>query len=347
MKFSQAMSLAQNLGLTDVVDKVLKPAAIKLAQAAARNPADVSGFWRAISIARQLNVPEALDALKIAGCKAVVAAVADLDNQARLSQALYLAQSLNLSEALEGVVRPAVRKHVLAMLERSDELGQLTQAGYLANRVGLRELLDDTLKPVVRRRARAMLEKAAGVMQIYQVHNVAHQLAMPDLSDDVVKPALRKWLASAKDRPVDRYSFSQVMYMARALQMKEAVPFAIKAALDRKLDSWSRGSAVCLVGTLGNREQAFRLEPLLKDTTNVGQNWVNGTTCRAQLRDAVLGVLVVAAGEALADYGFPYFRAFPAVQPFTGYAGVFGFAKEADRDAALKKWQKKSSRPKK
>src|SRR5262249_59180613 len=102
---------------------------------------------------------------------------------------------------------------------------------------------------------------------------------------------------------------------------------------------WTRGQALLLVADLGGKAQLARLESLVNDTTLLGTSSINATRLRAQLGDVALGALVHLSGQRLADYGFVYFQTIPNVAPLSTSASCFGFADDASRAAALKKWR--------
>jgi hypothetical protein len=343
----QVVSLLQQLKMQDTIDAVVRPGAVKLAQAVADRPDDQAAFYRALFLARSINSTEALDVLKVAGRKLAISAASQPNDRNRISQALYMTQALGLTEARDAVLRPAVRKQVLAMIEQSSDIGQLQQACYLADSVGLADLTRDTIKPLARRQAAVVLKGSPNLNQIQQVQGLAAQLGLQDVTEDVVKPAVRKFLLSAEKGPQAPGTQYQVLALARNLRLKEGVGFATRVAQNRGFDGQLRGYAVMSVAHLGTREQVLGLEPLLGDTTNLGQADLNGQTCQARLGDAVLGVLVHSTGQSVRDYGFPYFQLFAGINVLNAPPVFFGFHDGASRDRALARWKKWSAGQKK
>jgi hypothetical protein len=343
----QVLNLLQTLQMQETIDTVLKPAVVKLAEDVAERPEDRARFYRALSLARSLNAPEALAPLQVAGRKLALAAAANPSDAGKLNQALAMTQTLGLTEAREGLLKPAVRKQVLSILERTDDLQQLTQAARLCESVGLTDLPRDTLQPVARRRAAALLKGPASIAQLQQAHQLAQQLRLADVTEDAVKPALRKLLLAAQDRPVRASELSQALSLARSLRLKEGVGLAAKAAQQRGLEGHARAQAVLFVASFGDREQVARLEAVLADTTNLGQIGFDGSRCTAQLGDVALGALVHASGQSLGDSGFLYFQAVPGLLPLEAPPVCFGFPDAKARAAAVAKWQKWSAAQKK
>ena len=135
--------------------------------------------------------------------------------------------------------------------------------------------------------------------------------------------------------------------MARILQLKEAVPYAIKVSGSKQVNGYARGLAIFFVGEFGTKEQLAELAPLLSDTTEVGTGQVNWTSIRAQIRDVVLATTLTVHKENLADYGFPYFQMIQGIGLFQTSASYAGFANDAARDGAFKKfkdWQAKQKK---
>ena len=98
------------------------------------------------------------------------------------------------------------------------------------------------------------------------------------------------------------------------------------------------------VGQLGTKEDIAQLAPLLTDKAAIGSSSVNWTQIKAEVRDLALAMLLHSRGQALADYGYPYFQIVQGVQPFQTSPGCVGFANDTDREAAFKKWAEFSRR---
>ncbi len=344
----QVLNLVQVLNMKEIADTVLKPAAVQYLKAAADQPGDLNRIYQSRYLSQTLGLNEAFDFIvKPAVCRVVAEAAAHPDDQARFQQALNLAQALNLEEAYEGVLRPAGRRRILADLEQPSDINRLAQAAQLARQLRLTDTIDDTLKPLAKRQAAALLEQAPDANRINQVYSLAQTLGTPELTQDAVKPALLKLCQTSRGKPPDPGVFPQTMNLIKALRLKEAVPLALEGALAKGINTWTRGTAIFFVAEHGTREDMARLEPLLKDTTTCGTCGINSTTIHSELRDVVLAALVFATGQNLADYGFPYFRLIPGIKPTDVSASCMGFAGNADREAALKKWQEWSASRKK
>jgi hypothetical protein len=344
----QALNLVQVLNMKDITDTVLKPAAVQYLKAAAEQPGDLNRIYQSRYLSQTLGMSEAFDFIvKPAVCRVVAEAAAHPEDQGKFQLALNLAQALSLEEGYEGVLRPAARRRILADLEQPGDLNRLAQAAQLARQLRLTDTIEDTLKPLARRQAAALLDQAPDANRINQVYSLAQTLATPELTQDVVKPALLKLCQTARGKPPDPGAFPQTMNLIKALRLKEAVPLALEGALAKGVNTWTRGTAIFFVAEHGAKEDMGRLEPLLKDTTSCGSCGINSTTIHSELRDVVLAALLFANGQNLADYGFPYFRLIPGIKPSDVSASCMGFAGNADREAALKKWQEWSASRKK
>ncbi len=344
----QVLNLVQVLNMTEVTDNVLKPAAIQYMQAAADKPGDLNRIYQSRYLSQTLGLSEAFDLLvKPAACRVVAEAAAHPDDLNRFQQALNLAQFLNLEEAYEGVLRPAGRRRILTDLEQPGDLNRLAQAAQLARQLRLTDTIEDTLKPLAKRHAVALLAKPPDANHINQVYSIAQTLGQPELTEDVVKPALLRLCQTARDRKPDPGAFPQTLNLIKSLRLKEAVPLALQGALSKEVNSWARGTAIFIVAELGTKEDVARLEPLLKDSTNCGACGINSTTIQSEIRDVTLAALLFANGQNLADYGFPYFRLIPGIKPTDAPPSCMGFATNAEREAAVKKWQQWSASRKK
>jgi hypothetical protein len=148
-------------------------------------------------------------------------------------------------------------------------------------------------------------------------------------------PALRKLLLAYLRKRTDA---ARAFTLARDLGLKEASGWALEVAADRKAPAAARASALVLLASVGGKGVRPRLEALLNDTTPVGTKVLRGTTLSAQVRDVALAALVHRSGRDGADFGFPYLKAVPGLKALPEPA-CLGFATDAERDAALKKWR--------
>jgi hypothetical protein len=340
-----AVSLVRTLGMADELDGVLRPAAVEAMRRAGSRPEELSRVYQARHLAIVLGLRDAFDRLVVpGGCRRVVELARRATDASGVQQAEYLARALGLEPAFDGVVRPAARRVILADLEQSDDLTRLVRSAHLARQLQLADLSEHTLQPLVRRHAAGLSGGSPDVGRLQQVYNAAEVLGVRDAIDEAVKPAFGRLCRSLGGREPDPATLTAALQLARSLRDPAAVPLALRAAFSRQVPSWERAAAVLFVGELGGKADLARLEGLLGDTADCGSGGFNWTTINAQLRDVALAALVFRSGQALADYGFPYFETFPGANPFQSASGFLGFAGETDRAAALKKWQAWSAR---
>jgi hypothetical protein len=347
-KFYQALNVARQLNMQDVLDETLRPAVTRMLTQAAENPNDFNRIHQALYPAQNLGMQDAIDALlKPAVHKQVVAATRGPFDPNRFNQALNLARQLNMQETTETVLKPYARERVIAVVEESDDLGRLTEAAQLARNVGLQDVLNETLRPVVARATSEALKGSPDLTRITQAHGLMLTLAMRDDIDKTLKPAFRKALSSAESQPFNAATFSQTLNLARGMALKEAVPYALKGAEAKQLDPHSRGMGLLYVAQHGGKEHIARLEPLLADTTSLGQAGINGTTLNTQMRDVALAAMIALSGQKLGDYGYPYFQLVPGLDLSSASAVLAGLPSDTARETALKKYKEWAAAQKK
>ncbi len=339
--FYQATYTCQTLQLTDIRDEILKPAVLKLVQKTSERPSDPNSFYQAINLARNLQLDaEMTQALQPAVCRLIAEAAEHPEDDNRFNTALNLARMLNLNEAIDGALRPAARRRVLAVIEQPGNIGRLSQVIYQARSLELGDLVEDTLKPVFARQAKALLEKP-DFSQIQQCYYLAQNLGGNTIIEDTIKPALRKLLKDSAAKTNNASTLQQEFSLAKQMGLAvEALPVARKAALMKGLAGYARGQAILTVIEFGKPEDLAALEPLLTDTTTIGNMGVNRLTLKAEVRDVVLGGLVFKAGKQLGDFGFPYYKIIPQMRPFDTAPSSLGFANNEERQAVMKKWEK-------
>jgi hypothetical protein len=335
--FYIVMNVVQNLRMQEVIDQEIKPAVSRKIQSWSSGRVDLQQLYQMQNLCVMLNLMEARDELRPIASRLVLD-LAQSGDQNNLTQALSLAQSFNLPEVLEGVVKPGVRKHILATLEQGQDLNRLIQLGYLATATRS-ELVESTLRPILRRQARDLAARPATLPQVQSLYQAALQLGAQDVTNDFVKPALQKALLAAASQPVNAGTVDQSLQLARQLQIKEGVGLALKAAESRTLPSYSRANAILFAAVQGTAEQVKQLEPLLSDRTNLGSLNINGGLLTTELRDVVLAALVYQSGQRLADYGFSSVANL-GNGPFNPAPVFFGFPDAPARDKAQARWKK-------
>jgi hypothetical protein len=154
----------------------------------------------------------------------------------------------------------------------------------------------------------------------------------------------RKILAGFIEKRADQNTLPQVMHLVLQMEIKELVPAALKMATAKETQAYNKATALMIVGRMGTKEDAEKLEPLMADTTNLGAMNIGTTRIDTQLRDVVLAAMIEANGQSVADYGFPYFQANQVARGNYIAPNWYGFAKDTERQAAIKKfreWQAK------
>jgi len=122
---------------------------------------------------------------------------------------------------------------------------------------------------------------------------------------------------------------------------------ALKMATAKETQAYNKATAVMIVGRMGTKEDADKLEPLMADQTSLGAAMVGTTRIEAQVRDVVLAALIEANGQSVTDYGFPYFQNNQVARGNYMAPNWYGFGKDTERQAAVQKfrdWQKKQKK---
>jgi hypothetical protein len=154
------------------------------------------------------------------------------------------------------------------------------------------------------------------------------------LADEPYRKLLLAFLQHRREGP----QLERALSLALVYELKETVGWAMGLALSRDTPGPARGWALLVVAAVGGKEQVAPLEPLLADSTAVGQKMLGPVTLRAEVRDVALAAIIRLNGRQPADYGFPYLQALPGLKTLSTPA-CLGFADAATRDAAFKKWK--------
>jgi hypothetical protein len=156
--------------------------------------------------------------------------------------------------------------------------------------------------------------------------------------------AARRLLVHYIEHRSDPVLIHQQLSLVQNYNLKECLPWVLKIAKAKDQQAYVRGTAITAVGRLGGKENIADLEPLLNDTTPLGQAQFNQVRISTELRDVALAMMVHLSGQPLDSYDFPYLKAMQGVMkanPNTIYfpPSWLGFSDNAGREAALKKWK--------
>jgi hypothetical protein len=157
-------------------------------------------------------------------------------------------------------------------------------------------------------------------------------------------PAARAILVTYLRQRMSGASGERGLELAGAFELKEAADWACAVALDRGQSGAVRGRALLTLAQVGGREHARLVEPLLSDTTTVGDRNLGSSKLHAEVRDVALAACVRLGGGRIADVGFPYLQAVPGLKSIPSPT-CLGFASAAQREAAFQKYKSKATGP--
>lgn len=182
-------------------------------------------------------------------------------------------------------------------------------------------------------------EQAA--MMVYQfVHQPALQQA---LNGGNRVPQARKLLGAWVGRRVGANTAYQNMMLAMQFDLKEGLGPALDMVKNTGTHASQRAYAIVAVGKLGSKDHLPEIEKLLADTSVCAAYQVNEARISTETRDVALAVLVHLTGQNLKEYGFDRVQSNPQM---LFYPYTLGFADNARRDTAMKKWRDwQASRP--
>lgn len=155
------------------------------------------------------------------------------------------------------------------------------------------------------------------------------------LANNARGPHVRKLLGAWMTQSTGTQLTQQVLSLSMQLDVKEGMDLALKLIKDK---DYAGGMAITAIGKWGTKDHLATLEPLLDDKTALGNFQINNVAGTTEIRDVALAMMVRLSGQAPKDYGFPFVQWHNEQQLF--YIPMWmGFADQAKRDAALKKYK--------
>lgn len=165
------------------------------------------------------------------------------------------------------------------------------------------------------------------------------------LSNEKTGSAYRKVFFTYLDARMDDNTINQSVWMLSQHKIKEGADIIAKALKDGKATQvYTKASAMCCVGTLGNKDHVKVFESYLKDDTQV-QPFFKGGAGRqgaVKVRDVALAMTIHLNGKNPKDYGFSMWNVYP--NQLIQYHQI-GFSTDEERAAAFKKWEDESKKP--
>jgi hypothetical protein len=155
---------------------------------------------------------------------------------------------------------------------------------------------------------------------------------------------LRKLFLDWLERSPDPFMLQQGLQVAVDARMKEAAPLIVQQIKKKGVPAYFKAQTTLLLGRVGGKEHLADVEPLLDDKTMIGNVRFNNFSAKIEMRDVALAVCVKLSGQKLADFGFNTQNMNEEI--FTGSYIYCGFATDAKRDAAHKKYKDAKAAPK-
>ena len=170
-------------------------------------------------------------------------------------------------------------------------------------------------------------------------------LSRPALHREMIVPGrgspFKRLVLGWMERLTEDYALGRALEAAERLGMPERFELAKKVLRHKGPNGGGRGHALVLLGKSNAKAHVALFESLLDDKGSVsgfGIGVANGPNIQGQteVRDIALAMLIHAAGQKHADYGFAYTR---SPNDFRFNAPFLGFSTKEDREAAFKKWK--------
>ncbi len=147
----------------------------------------------------------------------------------------------------------------------------------------------------------------------------------------MLKKLLGAWIA----RDLGPTLTYQNLYLAIRYELKECLEPAVRLLRQMGVSPQMKALALLAVARFGGKEHLPLVEPLLTAADICGQTNVSGTVYMTQLRDVALFAAVQLSGQRPKDFGLTRVS---GTEPLMSQAASIGFAQNAERDDAFKKW---------
>jgi hypothetical protein len=125
-RFHMALNLARSLKLEDAIERILKPAAVKgLIKLCEQLPRHQAHLYEALNLVQTFDLKDASEDFLKPAVRRMAVAAAESGDLTRLGMATHAATSLGMTEAMEHTLRPAVKKLATQATDDPNQLTQL------------------------------------------------------------------------------------------------------------------------------------------------------------------------------------------------------------------------------
>jgi len=146
---------------------------------------------------------------------------------------------------------------------------------------------------------------------------------------------LKKILGAWIKRDLSPAVASENLVLAIRYELKECLEPAVRLLQQPGASPMMKPFALLAVARFGGKEHLPLVESQMTATDVCSQTNVNGVVYMTQLRDIALFAAVQLAGQRPKDFGFTRIS---GTEPLISQTASIGFWSNADREAALKKW---------
>ena len=180
--------------------------------------------------------------------------------------------------------------------------------------------------------------KEPNVLQ--QAVNLCKQFNFNDTIDRVLVPAGKELLKRTAEGKIPAHSIQSVFTAAQQLNLPETKEVALKLLGNPRLDTLSKAMALVAIGRFGDKSNVKDLLPLLADKTRIAAGSINNISYTTEVRDVALFALIRMTDQHFCDYQFAYTKSTHIINPEHVYPTLCGFSTDAERNAALTRFQR-------
>lgn len=221
--------LATSMGLSDFIEKRVRPHVLERIKELEKTPLDTNKFYQILSIVQ--NASQLSDirngALKTVVTKHLEEALNGKDFN-RIVNAFYLVQSLVLPPDSAKILGPAAEKLVDSVSEKSS-LSNILQVAQCVSQFGSKEIVEK-LKPIARVRLQQDLDGPLQMNTFYNAQFLVNALGLTDILEGKLRPAAKAKITTlAKSNDLNK--LSEAVNIAEQLALAETVERELRPAI--------------------------------------------------------------------------------------------------------------------
>jgi len=156
------------------------------------------------------------------------------DDINKMQQVASVAQTLELQDITDSILKPAAGRYILAAAEQMNDMGKFYQARYLAQVMNQMELFDSVMRPAAVRVISDAADNLNDQTKFYNALHLARILNLEEAQEGVLQPAGRRLILAALEKGGDWNEVNTAISLCQQLRLTDILQDTVKPAFAKQ-----------------------------------------------------------------------------------------------------------------